>query len=77
MDKKTYIIRFCAVVAIIVVAIVVACWFLFGKVVEGNLFEEIAKWVVMTIALLVVVIEPLVAFVIAPLFYHRKYDIKK
>ena len=53
-DKKWATKAFLTVGAI-VVAIVAICGLLFGKVVEATLFEEIAKWAVMAIALAICV----------------------
>ena len=77
MEQKTYVKRFAIWTAVIVVAIIALCGLFFGKVVEENIFAEVAKWVVMTIGLLGIIIEPLVIFVIAPFCYHWKYDKKK
>lgn len=76
MDKKTYIKKWLLWTAIIVAAIFALAAICFGKVIEANLVEEISKWVFMYIAI-TVVLELFVGFCFAPLFYHRKYDMKK
>ena len=70
---KKYVIRFCVIVALVVIAIVTVCWFAFGKVVEATLTEEICKWVFGTLGVLCFIIEPIVGFIVAPLCYHLKY----
>ena len=40
----------------------------FGKVIEGSLFAEIAKWVVMT--LFIIVIMEVFAYTLSQFFYH-------
>ena len=47
---------------------------IFGKVVEGSLAEEIFKWVIVGIG--VVAIFEVFAYILAPLFWHIKYDNK-
>ncbi len=77
MDQKTYIKRFALWTAVIVVSVVSVCGIFFGKVIEANIYEEVAKWVAVTLALIGVIIEPLVIVVIAPFCYHAFYERKK
>ena len=58
--------------AVAVVGIMAIIAIFFGKVIEESLFAEIAKWVVMTIGL--VCIGEAFAYILAPLFWHIKYD---
>ena len=76
MDKKTYIKKWLLWTAVVVAAIIAIAAICFGKVVEANLFEEVAKWVFMYLVI-TAVLELFVGFLFAPLFYHRKYDVKK
>ncbi len=73
MDQKTYVKKFMlwtGIAAAVVMLIVNLCTF---KVVEANAFEEIAKRVVMCLALLGGY-ELFAAWIFGPLFYHIKYD---
>ena len=61
--------KFCMIVVAIVAALVVAViGLIFGKVIEGSLFAEVAKWVVM--GLVVIGILEGFAYFLAPLYYH-------
>lgn len=77
MDQRTYIKRFAIWTAIICAAIFALCGICFGKVIEESLFAEIAKWVVVSLGVIGIIIEPLIIVVIAPLCYHIKYDKRK
>ena len=58
--------------AIIVAAIILIIGLCFGKVVEANLAEEIGKWIVAGLG--VVAIFEVFAYILAPIFWHAKYD---
>ena len=62
-------------VAVIAAAIIAVIGLCFGRVIEGGLFAEVAKWVVMGL----VVIGILEAFVyfLAPLYWHFYIERKK
>lgn len=60
-----------AIITAVVMLILGLC---FGKVIEENLFAEIAKWVVMTLAL--IGIFEVFAYVLSQFFYHWIYDKK-
>jgi len=77
MDIKTYVKRWAIWTAVVIAVIVALCGIFFGKVVEETLFLEIAKWVVMYVAITGIIVEPWVIFLIAPTVYHQKYDKKK
>lgn len=77
MNQSTYIKKFAIWTAVIISAIIAICGLLWGKVVEASAFEEVSKWVVCTLGIICIVVEPFVVCVIAPLCYHRKYDVKK
>lgn len=48
--------------------VMLICGLLFGKVIEGSLFAEVAKWVVMT--LFIIVIMEVFAYTLSQFFYH-------
>ena len=54
--------------AVAVAVVMLVCGLLFGKVVEENLFQEIAKWVVMYI--FICGIFEVFAYVLGGTFYH-------
>lgn len=75
MDIRTYCKRFMLWTAIIVAVAIAAIGLLFGKVVEATLAEEIGKWVV--VGIFIVGIFEVFAYILAPFFYHLKYDKKR
>lgn len=77
MDQKTYIKRFAIWTAVICAAVIALCGIFFGRVIEENLFAEIAKWVVVSLGVIGICIEPLVIVVIAPFCYHCFYEPRK
>ena len=60
-----------AIVTAIVIAAIGLC---FGKVIEGSVFAEVAKWTVM--ALVVIGILECFVYFLAPLYYHFKIERK-
>ena len=68
MDINTFCKRFMLWTAIIVAVIMLICGLCFGRVIEENLFAEIAKWVVMT--LVVIGICEVFAYTLSQFFYH-------
>ena len=67
--------KFCMIVVAIVAALVVAVIGLcFGKVIEGSLFAEVAKWIVMG-AVVIAILEGFTYF-LAPLYWHFKIERK-
>lgn len=68
MDIKTFCKRFMLWTAIIVAVVMLILGLLFGKVIEENLFAEIAKWVVMT--LFIIGIFEVFAYTLSQFFYH-------
>lgn len=68
MDKEKYCKRFAIWAAVITAALVAIVGLCFGRVIEGTLFAEVAKWIVMT-AVLVGIVECFVYF-LAPLIWH-------
>ena len=72
MEKKTFCKRFMLWTAIVAAVIIAICGLCFGKVVEANLFEEIAKWIVMS--LVIIGILEVFAYILAPFTWHLIYD---
>ena len=68
MNLKTFCKRFMLWTAVGVAVVMLICGLLFGKVIEENLFQEIAKWVVMT--LFIIVIFEVFAYTLSQFFYH-------
>lgn len=61
-----------AVIAAAIIAIIGLC---FGRVIEGSLFAEVAKWVVMGLVV-IGILEGFVYF-LAPLYWHFYIERKK
>ena len=59
-----------AVIAAVIIAIVGLCC---GKVIEGNLFAEIAKWVVMG-AFIIGILEGFIFMGVGGILYHFWYE---
>lgn len=75
MDKTKFVKRvaiWVAVVAAVIVAIIGLC---FGKVIEGSLFAEVAKWVLMGLVV-IGILEGFVYF-LGPLVWHFTYGKRK
>ena len=71
IDQRTFVKRvaiWVAVVAAVIVAIIGLC---FGKVIEGSLFAEVAKWVLMGLVV-IGILEGFVYF-LGPLVWHFTY----
>lgn len=73
MDIRTFCKRFMLWTAVGVAVVMLILGLCFGKVIEENLFAEIAKWVVMT-GFIIVIFE-VFAYTLSQFFYHgSKYD---
>ena len=72
MDKRTFCKRFMLWTAILVAVAMLVFGLLFGKVIEGSLFAEVAKWVVMYFP--ICAIFETFAYVLSQLFWHVIYD---
>ena len=72
MDKKTFCKRVALWIAIITAIVFLVIGLCFGKVIEGSLFAEVAKWVVMW--LVVTGILEGFAYFLAPLIWHFYID---
>jgi len=65
--------KFCMIVVAIVAALVITViGLIFGSVIEGSLFAEVAKWVVMGIVV-IGILEGFTYF-LAPLYWHFKIE---
>lgn len=62
-------------VAVIAAALIAVIGLCFGKVIEGSLFAEVAKWVVMGLVV-IGILEGFVYF-LAPLYWHFYIERKK
>lgn len=75
MGQKEFIFRLAvwtAVVAAVIIAIIGLC---FGKVIEGNLFAEVAKWVVMGLVV-IGILEGFILMGVGGIVYHFWYERK-
>lgn len=75
MGQKEFIKRLAmwvAVVAAVIIAIIGLC---FGKVIEGNLFAEVAKWVVMGLVV-IGILEGFILMGVGGIAYHFWYEHK-
>ena len=71
MDERKFVKRvavWVAVIAAVVVAVIGLC---FGRVIEGSLFAEVAKWVLMGLVV-IGILEGFVYF-LGPLVWHFTY----
>lgn len=68
MDRTTFTKKVALWVAVIAAALMLVIGLCFGKVIEGSLFAEVSKWIVM--ALLVIGILEAFVYFLAPLYYH-------
>lgn len=75
IDQRTFVIRVAIWVAIVAAVIVAAIGLCFGKVIEGSLFAEIAKWVLMGLVV-IGILEGFVYF-LGPLVWHFTYGKRK
>lgn len=72
MDKRTFckkVMLWVGLAAALVALVIGLC---FGRVIEGTLFEEVAKWVVMS-AFVISIIEGFIYVAIGPLLWHFWY----
>ena len=72
MDKRTFCKRFAIWTAVVVAVVMLIIGLCFGKVIEENLFAEIAKWFVMT--LVIIGIFEVFAYTLSQFFYRVFYD---
>ena len=75
IDQRTFVIRVAIWVAIVAAVIVAVIGLCFGKVIEGSLFAEVAKWVLMGLVV-IGILEGFVYF-LGPLAWHFTYGKRK
>lgn len=75
MDKRTFCIRVAIWVAVIAAALIAIIGLCSGKVIEGSLFAEIAKWVVMG-AVVIGILEGFIFSSLGGILYHFWYEKK-
>lgn len=75
MDKMTFCKRVAIWVAVIAAALIAVIGLCFGSVIEGCLFAEVAKWIIMGAAV-IGILEAFVYF-LAPLYWHFYIERKK
>lgn len=75
MDKMTFCKRVAIWVAVIAAALIAVIGLCFGRIIEGSLFAEVAKWVVMGLVI-IGILEGFVYF-LAPLYWHFYIERKK
>ena len=75
IDQRTFVIRVAIWVAIVAAVIVAAIGLCFGKVIEGSLFAEVAKWALMGLVV-IGILEGFVYF-LGPLVWHFTYGKRK
>lgn len=76
MDKKTYITRIALWTAVVGALAILAIGLCFGRVIEGSLFAEVAKWVVVGVAV-VGILEAFIYMAVGPLLWHFLHERKK
>ena len=75
MGQKEFIKRLAigtAVIAAVIIAIIGLC---FGKVIEGNLFAEVTKWIVMGLVV-IGILEGFILMGVGGIVYHFWYERK-
>lgn len=75
MEKKEFIKSVAVCVAAASVIILAVLGLAFGKVIEGSLFAEIAKWLFMSV-IIIAILEGFVYLAVGPLMWHW-YEKKK
>lgn len=65
--KKAFL--WVGIVAAVIIAVIGLC---FGSVIEGSLAEEIGKWIVVGIG--VIVILEVFVYILGPIIYHHTHD---
>lgn len=73
MDIKTYCIKFMAWAAVLTAIVLLICGLCFGRIIEANIYEEVGKWLVM--GLFIIVGVEALAYTLSQFFYHGgKWD---
>lgn len=76
MEQKTFIKRLAiwvAIVAALIIAVIGVCC---GSVIEGSLFAEVAKWILMGLVV-IGILEGFVFMGVGGILYHFWYEKKK
>lgn len=73
MDKRTFCKKVAIWVAVIAAALIAIIGLCSGKVIEGSLFAEIAKWVVMG-AVVIGILEGFIFSSLGGILYHFWYE---
>ena len=71
LDQKAFVKRMAVWVAVVAAAVVTVIGICFGKVIEGSVFAEVMKWVLMG-AVVIGILEGFVYF-LGPLVWHFTY----
>ena len=71
LDQRTFVKRMAVWVAVVAAAVVAVIGICFGKVIEGSLFAEVMKWVLMGVVV-IGILEGFVYF-LGPLVWHFTY----
>lgn len=72
MDKITFVKKWAIRIAIVLAVIILILGLCFGKVIEGSLFAEIAKWVLVG-AGVIAIVELLACYIVLPVIWHFTY----
>lgn len=75
MDKITFCKRLAIWTAVVAGAIIAVIGLCFGKVIEGSLFAEIAKWVFMGLVI-IGILEGFIFMGVGGILYHFWYEKK-
>ena len=75
MDQSTFIKKLAIWVAIVGAVIALIIGLCFGRVIEGSLFAEVAKWVVMGLVV-IGILEGFVFMGVGGILYHFWYERK-
>lgn len=76
MDQVTFIKKVAIWVAAIAATLIAIIGLSFGKVIEGSLFAEIAKWVVMGLVI-IGILEGFIYMGVGGILYHFVYEKKR
>jgi len=72
MEQRTFCKKFMLWTAVVVAVVMLILGLCFGKVIEGNIWEEIGKWIVGTIG--IICIFEVFAYTLSQFFYRVFYD---
>lgn len=75
MEQAKFIKRLAVWVAIVAAVIIAIIGLCFGKVIEGSLFAEVAKWIVMGLVI-IGVLEGFIFSSLGGIIYHFVYERK-